>query len=95
MKWLNKNNGNNGPKIKRVFTCEKCKFLCEATVFSKYNPYKCFHNDIIKDQASYNLMNGDIGSDKIAPEFCPYLAKKTRLEKLKRIEKIKIKNESR
>ena len=53
-------------------------------IISKYN-YKCYHSDIIKGAKNFNIMGGDITSDKITPDFCPFLLAKTRFEKLKEL----------
>ena len=36
-------------------------------------------------KANMNIMIGDIGPDKITPDFCPFIVKKLRNEKLKEI----------
>lgn len=78
-------NGKEGPTLKHIFTCEECKWLGPA-VFSGYgkHPFHCFSNELIqKYNSNFDLMKGDIGDEMITPEFCPYLIKKMRNEKLK------------
>ena len=82
-------NGKDGPTLKKIFTCDRCKWLGNSVLGSMggRKPFKCFHDEIlIKYNSSFNLMNGDIGEDLITPEICPYLIKRTRTEKLKEIE---------
>jgi len=79
--------GTDGPVLKQIFTCTDCKFLSKST-FGHYGktPYKCYHDDIMKEtKANMNIMIGDIGPDKITPDFCPFIVKKLRNEKLKEI----------
>ena len=78
-------NGEDGPIMKKIFTCEKCKYLSKAVLGVK-KPYKCFYDLIVKGKISFDLMNGDIGTDMITPNFCPFLIKKLRNEKLKEID---------
>ena len=83
-------NGSEGPKLKKIFTCDGCKHLSKATlngITSKYQ-YKCYHESIISKNTRFNIMAGDISADKITPDFCPFLTKKTRLEKLKVLSQI-------
>jgi hypothetical protein len=80
-------NGIDGPTLKKVFTCDGCKYLSTATlngITSKYQ-YKCYHDSIISKNNRFNIMAGDITSDKITPEFCPFLLIKIRNEKLKEL----------
>ena len=73
MKILN-SDGNNGPKLIKIFSCDNCKFLGSATVTFGGMPYKCYHDDIVKNtKSTYHLFSGDIGYDKITPEYCPFL----------------------
>lgn len=86
MKNLNKD-GINGPFLKELFSCEKCKYLSTSTLnqIDKHMPYKCTHDNIIKNQNTYRLMTGDINNYKITPDFCPFLIKVTRKEKINKI----------
>lgn len=78
-------NGTDVPTLKKVFTCEGCKWIINAVIGSN-KPYKCFHDEnIINYNKGYQYMLGDVGSELITPEFCPYLVKKLRTEKLKEI----------
>jgi len=81
--------GIDGPILMKVFSCKDCRFLGTAAVGMYNYPYKCYHNDIIKtNRTSFTLMQGDIGKDKITPDFCPYIFKKERYEKMKNIKEI-------
>ena len=84
-------NGTDGPVLKQIFTCDSCRYLSKSA-FGQYNkktPYKCYHDDIMKDtKSNMNIMIGDISADKITPEFCPFLVKKMRNEKLKELDEI-------
>ncbi len=71
-----------GPVLLRVFSCKDCINLKKAGISSK-KPYSCYHEKIVMGKSSPQLMLGDIGSDKITPEFCPFLFKRNRVEKLK------------
>lgn len=80
--------GKDGPTLKKVFSCEGCKWLSTSIPggLSGRKPFKCFHDKIIKKyDNSFNLMLGDIGDELITPEICPYLMKKMRTEKLKEL----------
>ena len=80
-------NGNEGPTLKKIFTCENCKFLSDASILHNY-PYKCYHDEILRNGlTTIKLMTGNIGRDKITPLFCPYLIKQLRKEKLKALER--------
>lgn len=88
MKLLNIN-GKNGPNLKNIFSCENCKYLGKSA-FNINKPYKCYHDDaFLSGKTSYELMKGDIDENKITPDFCPFLVKQMRNEKLKEI-KLKI-----
>jgi len=81
-------NGNTGPKIKKVFTCEGCKWLGDVNY--EYEIQSCLHPDVIssyKDDSEimYKIFSGNLKKDLTTPMFCPYLLKKMRLEKLKDI----------
>jgi hypothetical protein len=81
-------NGNDGPSLKKFFTCENCKWLSNSVLGmgGGSKPFKCFHDEIIrKYDSSFNLMLGDISEEMITPEICPYLIKKMRNEKLKEL----------
>ena len=79
-------NGDDGPILKKFFTCDNCKFLGNSAVSFSTNPYKCYYDDVLKkDLSSFKLMWGDIGENKITPLFCPFIIKKIRNEKLKEI----------
>ena len=87
MKNLNEN-GNDGPTLIKIFSCEKCRFLGNAAIGLYFSPYKCLHNDVIKNnRTSFDLSKGDISKDKITPDFCPYIFKKERYEKLIELKK--------
>lgn len=87
MKILN-TDGNNGPTLIKIFSCNNCKFLGGATVAFGGMPYKCYHDEIVKNtKSTFQLFSGDIGYDKITPEYCPFLFKKMMKEKLKEINK--------
>ena len=84
--------GVDGPVLKKIFTCQDCKFLGETT-FGNYGikkPFRCYHPDIIKDKLNMTtIASGDIGSDKITPIFCPYIVRKMRNEKLKELDNVR------
>ncbi len=80
--------GNAGPKIKKIFSCEECKWL--GNVHNEYQKCSCLHPDIIskyKDDAEfmYKIFSGTLNKDLSTPIFCPYLLKKMRYEKLKEL----------
>jgi hypothetical protein len=77
----------DGPTLKKVFTCENCKWLSNSVLGGlNGKPFKCFHDDLANGyNTSFDLMKGDIGEELITPENCPYLIKKLRTEKLKEI----------
>lgn len=80
-------NGKDGPTLKKIFSCEKCKYLSKATlngVSSRYK-YKCYHDNIISTSTRFDVMLGDISHNMITPDFCPFLMKMNRTEKLKEI----------
>ena len=84
MKLLNEND-IDGPTLKNVFTCDDCRYLVKAA-FAYNKPYKCYHDEILKsNKTSYEIMKGDINENKITPDFCPFLLKKMRNEKIKEI----------
>jgi len=72
-----------GPVLLRIFSCKDCEHLKKASIGLAKNPYSCYHNDIIMKKNGPQIMLGDIGKDKITPEFCPFLFKRQRVEKLK------------
>jgi hypothetical protein len=74
-------NGNDGPTLKKVFTCEDCKWLSKAS----FNGFICLHSDLVLNKTSFQLMLGSINNDKITPKNCPYLKQKERVEKLKQL----------
>lgn len=78
--------GREGPVLKRVFTCEGCKWL-GASLNKKY---RCNHDSQIHGKTtSFQLMIGNIDGQKLTPDFCPYLMLKTRNEKLKQLNELK------
>ena len=79
--------GKDGPTLISIFSCKDCKYLGKP-VIGAYGgfPYKCYHDDMIRDKSSPYLMTGNIGEDKITPSFCPFLLKKTRYEKLNELQ---------
>jgi hypothetical protein len=82
-------NGTDGPNLIKIFSCDNCRFLGSASVGLYNSPYKCYHPDIIKtNRTSFTLMQGDIGKEKVTPDFCPYIFKKERYEKMKNIKEI-------
>lgn len=83
-------NGNDGPTLKKFFTCKGCKYLSKSTMGGKigYKPYKCFHDSIIKNSNRFNIMIGDIDESQITPDFCPFLILKERKEKLKELKNL-------
>jgi len=83
-------NGDEGPTLKKFFTCDNCKFLGTSAISFSNEPYKCYHDDFIKQNlTTFKLMSGDINSDKITPSFCPFIISKIRKEKLKELENSK------
>lgn len=80
-------NGDEGPKLKYIFTCENCKYLGKS-VLGKLGKFenRCFFYKN-EDNKLINLMDGNIGIEKITPDFCPFLIKKMRIEKLKELYK--------
>lgn len=76
----------NGPILIKVFSCNDCIYLKNATLRYSHtvrNPYSCYHDDIVMKKNGPQLMLGNIGPDKITPDFCPFLFKRNRIEKLK------------
>lgn len=85
MKLLNPDSVD-GPIMIKIFSCNNCRFLGQATSAFGGLPYKCYHNDVVKNyKSSQQLFNGDIGYDKITPDDCPLLFKKMLKEKLEEI----------
>jgi len=80
-------NGNEGPTLIKVFTCEGCKYLGNSVLgVIGRKQYRCYYNKEQKSSVKdFKLIDGDIDSSKITPEFCPLLLKKNRFEKLKKI----------
>jgi hypothetical protein len=81
-------NGKDGPTLKQIFTCDDCKWLGNSVLGSLHGkyPFKCFHDNFVNGyNTSFDLMMGNISSELITPENCPYLMKKMRTEKLKDI----------
>lgn len=76
----------SGPVLLRVFSCKDCEHLKKATLFTNRTPYMCFHDNVIKEMNGVQLVSGNIGKDKITPEFCPFLFKINRVEKLKSLQ---------
>jgi len=84
-----KQTGNDGQKLKKIMSCDGCKYLSDSRILFGNYPYKCYQDDILKTKLnSYDLMNGDIEKSKTTPDFCPYLMKKLRNEKIKELKKI-------
>ena len=86
-------NGIDGPTLKKLFTCENCKWLSNSVLggLSGKKPFKCYHDSFVNGyNTSFDLMMGNIGEDLITPENCPYLIKKMREEKLKELNEISI-----
>lgn len=81
-------NGIEGPTLKKFFTCDGCKYLSNSTMGLGRKPYKCFHDNIIKNSTRFNIMMGDIDEHKITPNFCPFLILKERKEKLKELKNL-------
>ena len=82
-------NGNEGPTLKKIFTCEDCKYLGKSVLgVLGRKQYKCYYcskqTETIRD---LKLIDGDIDSSKMTPEFCPFLLKKNRFEKLEELKK--------
>ena len=81
--------GNEGPKIKKVFTCVGCKWLGKGEgVYDNQKP-SCFHPDIVSKYTDQEFIlktfMGTLNKDLSTPIFCPYLIKKLRYEKLKEL----------
>ena len=73
-----------GPVLIKVFSCKDCIHLKNSALsYNTKKPYSCYHDDIIMIKSGPQLMLGNIGSDKITPDFCPFLFKRIRIEKLK------------
>jgi hypothetical protein len=90
-------NGNDGPTLKKIFSCEGCKFLSDSPIYkmSKIkngNKHKCFHPDVIDTKNRIFLMIGDISDQMITPSFCPFMIKKSRTEKLKELNNSEVLN---
>jgi hypothetical protein len=77
-----------GPILIKVFSCKDCEHLKKVNLYIK-NPYSCYHKNIIITKNGPQLMLGNIGPDKITPDFCPLLFKKNRVEKLKMLQSYK------
>ena len=80
--------GNDGPSIKKTFTCKGCKWLSDSDNY--YTKRSCLHPDIVskytETELIYKLFEGMLKFELDTPSFCPYLVKKIRLEKLKTID---------
>ena len=81
--------GNAGPTIKKIFTCEGCEWL--GSVNEVYQKHSCLHPDVIskyKDDTEfmYKVFTGTLNENLSTPLFCPYILKKMRLEKLKKLD---------
>ncbi len=79
-------NGKDGPTLKKIFTCEGCKYLSDSVSIYYKKPHKCYHPNIFNSK-SFNNMNGDIDINMITPDFCPFLIKEMRFEKLNELKK--------
>ena len=80
--------GNDGPKIKKIFSCVGCKWL--GDIYGENQKYSCLHPDVTskyKDDTEfmYKIFMGTLDKNLITPSFCPYLIKKLRFEKLKEL----------
>ena len=85
-------NGKEGPTLKKLFTCEYCKYLGSSVLGNLgRKQYKCYYNKETKTDTIKNLklIDGDIDSSKITPDFCPFLIKELRFEKLNELRNIK------
>lgn len=78
-------NSVDGPRLVKVFICDKCKYLSNTNSALSHFPYKCIHPDILKDAKGINFFTGDIGNNKLTPDTCPLLFKKMIKEKLEEI----------
>lgn len=82
-------NGKEGPTLKKLFSCEGCKYLGKSVLGDLgRKPYKCYFNDE-QDKVVRNLklIDGNIDSSKNTPEFCPFLIREMRFEKLNELKK--------
>lgn len=84
-------NGNIGPKIKKIFSCEGCKWLGDIIMNPReYQKYSCLHPDVISKYSEvdfmYKVFSSTLNEDLSTPMFCPYILKKMRLEKLKKLD---------
>jgi hypothetical protein len=82
--------GNAGPKIKKIFTCEGCEYLSSYPYGDNYIKRSCLHPDVLSkyggdSQIMMRVFVGNIDSNLTTPMFCPYLIKKLRYEKIKEI----------
>lgn len=80
-------NGNDGPTLIKIFSCEHCKYLGKSILGELgKKQYRCYYNsEQAKSVKDLKLIDGNIDSSKITPEFCPLLLKMNRFEKLKEI----------
>lgn len=86
------NGEQEGPKIKKIFNCDGCKWL--GHIHEEYKKYSCLHPEVIlqyKDDSEviYKIFSGTINYDLKTPPFCPFLIKKLRKEKLKELKNSK------
>lgn len=78
--------GNKGPTAKKIFFCDRCEWLGDGYQGNK----SCYHPEIIDSynndtEIIYRIFMGNIDKDLKTPLFCPYLAKKMRYEKIKKL----------
>jgi hypothetical protein len=83
-------NGREGPILKKVFTCDGCKWFGDAALSVGRKKYRCNHYSVIHGKStSFELMMANIDFERITPDFCPFLMLKMRNEKLKELNNIK------
>ena len=87
------NDDNEGPMIKKSFTCKGCKWLNNIYDDNSklFNKNSCLHPEVISQYKTdsefiYKIFMGTLNENLETPSFCPYLLKKLRLEKLKTID---------
>ena len=81
-------NGKEGPTLKKIFTCEDCKYLGKSVLGALgRRQYKCYYNKESGSVKDLKLIDGDIDSSKVTPDFCPFLIKEMRFEKLNELNK--------
>lgn len=70
---MNINGNKEGPVLKKVYSCEECKYFSEY----RWLENRCLHPILVNKYSGL-----DINRSKETPVFCPFLIKEMRKEKL-------------